>query len=73
MGSRPGYADERPHGRYAGRSSGAYGPPGECCLFYVIKTHMLDVFITFSIFLMGKFKGKTLHINASSTVDIRSM
>ncbi|XP_062082361.1 serrate RNA effector molecule [Humulus lupulus] len=28
MGNRPGYADERPHGRYAGRSSGAYGPPG---------------------------------------------
>ncbi|POO01493.1 Zinc finger, C2H [Trema orientale] len=27
MGGRPGYADERPHGRYVGRSSGAYGPP----------------------------------------------
>ncbi|PON74082.1 Zinc finger, C2H [Parasponia andersonii] len=27
IGGRPGYADERPHGRYVGRSSGAYGPP----------------------------------------------
>lgn len=26
MGGRPGY-DDRPHGRYVGRSSGAYGPP----------------------------------------------
>lgn len=29
MVGRPGYADERPHGRYAGRSSGGYGPPGK--------------------------------------------
>ncbi|GAV89660.1 ARS2 domain-containing protein/DUF3546 domain-containing protein [Cephalotus follicularis] len=29
MGGRPGYTDERPHGRYFGRSSGGYqsGPP----------------------------------------------
>lgn len=25
MGGRPGYGDDRPHGRYAGRSSGGYG------------------------------------------------
>lgn len=30
MGGRPGYPDERPHGRYAGRPSGGYqnGPSG---------------------------------------------
>ncbi|KAL6202654.1 hypothetical protein ACLB2K_026360 [Fragaria x ananassa] len=26
MGGRPGYGDDRPHGRFAGRSSGGYGP-----------------------------------------------
>uniref|UniRef100_A0A2N9FM85 Uncharacterized protein n=1 Tax=Fagus sylvatica TaxID=28930 RepID=A0A2N9FM85_FAGSY len=31
MGGRPGYADERPHGRYMGRSSGGYqsGPSND--------------------------------------------
>lgn len=30
MGGRPGYPDERPHGRYMGRSAGGYqsGPSG---------------------------------------------
>lgn len=28
ISGRPGYADERPHGRYIGRSSTGYGPPG---------------------------------------------
>lgn len=29
MSSRSGYMDERPHGRYGGRSSAGYGP-GNC-------------------------------------------
>lgn len=38
MGGRPGYGDDRPHGRFAGRSSGGYGPSGKLpnC-FYLIK------------------------------------
>lgn len=31
IGGRPGYGDERPHGRYIGRPIGGYGgPPGNC-------------------------------------------
>ena len=40
MGGRTGYADERPHGRYAGRLSGAY-PPGECSLIKLSKPLLL--------------------------------
>lgn len=39
MGGRHGYADERPHGRYMGRSSGGFqsGPSsGNCSTFFLI-------------------------------------
>ena len=52
MGGRPGYADERPHGRHMGRSSGGYqsGPSNGNCpnfsylyIFFIIIKKMIKV------------------------------
>ena len=45
MGGRHGYADERPHGRYMGRSSGGFqsGPSsGNCSTFFFLIIHFFS-------------------------------
>lgn len=46
MGGRHGYADERPHGRYMGRSSGGFqsGPSsGNCSTFFFLIIHFFFI------------------------------
>lgn len=39
MGGRPGYPDERPHGRYIGRSSGGF--QGSFIIQFIL--HLMDL------------------------------
>lgn len=43
MGGRPGYPDERHHGRFAGRSSGGYRGGGQSHLYFTLMEYLLSV------------------------------